>query len=256
MQKRGQVTVFIVIGLLFLIVAIFTFWKPSATNQNPLPPDIAPIKSEIQLCLAQTAEEGIQLIASRGGYYQVPEPRGMILEVFQPYYYFEQQAGIPTLQLIEVELANYLEDHFKDCLTSIQAPNYVIQSVTPVTALVQITDPTILVTVNQEITLTHKQIEYSINQFETQRNSRLFEAHIIATDFITSYQNNPGKYCLTCVSRLAEQTELFINTGTITAAEPLLPDTEVPVDTLSVSLQDAEQGFAFSFLIDHRLAEG
>jgi hypothetical protein len=75
MQKRGQVTIFITLGVLIVIIFGMFFFLKSGTTTEELKTEIetvetASIKMFVEDCLEKTAREGTLLLGRQGGYYE------------------------------------------------------------------------------------------------------------------------------------------------------------------------------------------
>src|SRR3989344_3975401 len=77
MQKRGQVTVFIIVGILILAVAGSYFYLRNEVFEADTPVTEATTLDSVQLyvegCLDKVANEGLKLIGQQGGYYKFQE---------------------------------------------------------------------------------------------------------------------------------------------------------------------------------------
>ena len=74
MHKRGQVTVFIIVGVLILIVAgVFLYSQDKKIIEKPTTINTAPIISFVEQCIKSTAQEGIFENGKQGGYFILPE---------------------------------------------------------------------------------------------------------------------------------------------------------------------------------------
>ncbi len=141
-HKKGQITLFIIIGILILISAIlFVYFKKEMRNipepeieiitSQPL--SINPIKLYIEACIENTAKNGIFLVSVNGGYIspsgiaKYNEPGDWAL-IEDDYYYFEN-ANLPYLinkniikirskNEIEKILSNYITVELDSCLTN------------------------------------------------------------------------------------------------------------------------------------------
>jgi len=121
MQKRGQVTVFIIVGIIILAVAAGIFYITSLTFEeagDEAYQEAQIITSHIEVylesCLEETTKTGLLFIAKQGAYY---EP--LIYKDFSylqvPYYSIYGDYYFPELTRVETELANYVEDNFYLC---------------------------------------------------------------------------------------------------------------------------------------------
>lgn len=129
MQKRGQLTIFIIIGILLLVVTAGVYFASSvmlkekiAAEAEQVDVDTAPIKMFVEQCLSQAIDEGIFLVLSQGGYYDfvdanlfrfAEEGEKEILQI--PYYFYGQKKNIPELKIIELETEKAGERFFTGC---------------------------------------------------------------------------------------------------------------------------------------------
>ncbi|MFH1683199.1 MAG: hypothetical protein ABIA37_05385, partial [Candidatus Woesearchaeota archaeon] len=115
MQKRGQLTIFIIIGILLLVVTAGIYFASSvmlkeqiSAEAEQVDVDTAPIKMFVEQCLNEAIDQGIYLVLSQGGYYTFVDADSFQFtteeEVLQlPYYFYEQKKNLPELKIIELE---------------------------------------------------------------------------------------------------------------------------------------------------------
>lgn len=131
-SRKAQVTVFIIIGIIILFsVAIFYYMK-NAGLEGPkfFQPKTPPVDAFIQQCLENTAREALVSIGAQGGYLVLPTMIGAnptryvslvpgvggpyIPKV--PYWYYEGQTEIPSLEYIEYEIQTYVRQNLDSCI--------------------------------------------------------------------------------------------------------------------------------------------
>jgi len=124
-NKRGQITIFILLGVVILAAVGFILYTKSETIRitdefTDIPLEIQPIKSFVDSCIKQTLERGIYFISLQGGYYDVPEPKteGLIIQI--PYYFYLGQNKFPQKENIERELSDYIEDNILACINDFE----------------------------------------------------------------------------------------------------------------------------------------
>lgn len=155
-EKRGQVTLFIIIGLLLLISAgVYIAYtkvvveKPFVERARPtiaeVPVEFAPVRDYVTTCLKSAAKDGLKRIGSFGGYINPPaanpvEPTESKAVLFAPqssmsvpYWWYlsspndcegncEYQLEIPALQRtpnkvsVEGQLDDYVSKKVKECV--------------------------------------------------------------------------------------------------------------------------------------------
>ena len=154
MNTKGQLTVFIILGLFILLVAgvgIYFYSKTTATVSKELPTlasvpkEAEPVSSYVTACLEKTLGEGLKYIGSRGGFYDTsslnynflsPTTQGTNAVQFSrdskiiiPYWHYmssddkcdeagkcELTQSIPTRESIKTNIEKYVEKNIKKCL--------------------------------------------------------------------------------------------------------------------------------------------
>lgn len=141
MDKRGQITVFIILGI-FLVLAVMLFIFYTSSSKQKTSPEIevkrstitaldsSGIKGFVQDCLKLVTNEGLRKTALQGGYINAQgnptynEPGdGLHGDVHYytetavlPYAYIEQQSRLRPIELIRAKLANYIVVEMQNCL--------------------------------------------------------------------------------------------------------------------------------------------
>lgn len=117
--KKGQVTIFMILGLLLLIFLIIAVVLSSQVKQAAVQeaaPSIAssaPVKSVIEQCLEQTASSVLQQIAWRGGYLDVPTA----LQYKNASLWFVQQVNVqPTFEAVHQRVKEAIDQRLESCL--------------------------------------------------------------------------------------------------------------------------------------------
>tara|TARA_Y100000310_G_C20699691_1_gene828584 strand:- start:920 stop:3007 length:2088 start_codon:yes stop_codon:yes gene_type:complete len=159
-NRKGQVTLFVVIGILLVVGALVIFTVSDVTESRDLqqnivdvPVEFQPIKNFVDNCIIRVATEGLERIGFQGGYID-PLAAGLKLGVestssevvehppgsksFVPYWWFMESSNDcegncvftskrPALYRedgdpsIESELDNFVNDNLKDCLEDFSA---------------------------------------------------------------------------------------------------------------------------------------
>ena len=73
MLKRGQVTIFVILGLVILIILgivyYVKFYILESKYVNIVPQDIQAVDEYVKNCLEQTVKEGLVYLGDHGGYF-------------------------------------------------------------------------------------------------------------------------------------------------------------------------------------------
>jgi hypothetical protein len=149
MKKRGQAAAFIIIGLALLLITgiviaiqqdLFSklFSKFGAEVSN-VPEQIQPIQIYIDSCVTTLTQDAVTLVSLQGGYINLPKeqipitpftPLDKNLELIEnselktAVWFREsangiQQAEVPSKEIIEKEIASYIEKNFASCVNNL-----------------------------------------------------------------------------------------------------------------------------------------
>ena len=128
MEKRGQITIFIIIGLIILITVGLFFWFTAAIIPEPvfIEPQLEPINRYVGICLAQVATDAVTTLGLNGGYITFPEfveanPQsylgfGPIKDLKNPYWWYAGIEAIPTQEFIQTQISDYIDTNLKECV--------------------------------------------------------------------------------------------------------------------------------------------
>jgi hypothetical protein len=136
LKKRGQITVFIIIGLIIIIsVGLFIHLRSSTVNEKSIIQRNTPIQNYVETCLEEVATDATRLIASRGGYIDLPThmkynpfkslnfgPLGINSSQRVAMWHSEGNSKdlIPSIGYIEVQVNNYIETYLPKCLNNFE----------------------------------------------------------------------------------------------------------------------------------------
>jgi len=137
MKKRGQVTIFMIIGMLtLLIVGVGLYLRQASIEELGLAkPELVPVKNFVENCAYILGEEGIRSVGTTGGYLEIPaeidrNPYSYLAPFpgFKlPYWYYEGRNTIPNLyekdgiNSIQGQLNSYIKNNLKTCLADFKA---------------------------------------------------------------------------------------------------------------------------------------
>ena len=121
-MKKGQVTIWVIIGILLLAATtlIFIWQSPSLKTQSE---DFTAIESSIHSCVHSSAEKAIILVGKQGGIYDV-ENGVEFANHMVPIYYNKGTSTTPNKLTLEKELAMAIKKPLDNCLFEIQDPQF------------------------------------------------------------------------------------------------------------------------------------
>ncbi|PIY60124.1 hypothetical protein COY95_03415, partial [Candidatus Woesearchaeota archaeon CG_4_10_14_0_8_um_filter_47_5] len=121
MEKRGQVTLFILIAILLLFVIGLYYGITQKKHQLPASPvlgeteAVEPVRQYLQLCLVSMIEDALTEIGAHG---RITENK--MIEFGDQrlnYFYYNTLNLLPPMNVLEDEVADYVKEHINaDCL--------------------------------------------------------------------------------------------------------------------------------------------
>jgi hypothetical protein len=131
-NDRGQVTIFIILGIVIVVGAILFFvFRESLFSQGNIPKDIQPAYDTFLSCIEESTLLGVEVLESQGGRIELPNfeagstymPFSNMLNFLGnpiPYWYYVsgnniEKEFIPTTNSMENELAIFIEQKIKQC---------------------------------------------------------------------------------------------------------------------------------------------
>lgn len=123
MIKRGQVTIFIIVGIVILaafatilfLVKNFTTQDLNVEKEEALPSEIGSVSLFVENCLKNTGEEAIIYNFINGGFY-LPDFNFQYQNWKVPYYFYLGEDLYPNQTSIEQGINEYVQNHISDCL--------------------------------------------------------------------------------------------------------------------------------------------
>jgi hypothetical protein len=194
-DKRGQVTVFIILGLIIvaLISGYFIFQNTKVQN---VPPNLAPVYNYYSSCIEKTIQTGTNIMASQGGYLELPEfSPGSTYAPFSsqlgfvglaiPYWYYISGNGIqkeqvPTKSDMQSQISNYIKQEISNCdFTFFVNQGYNI-TLGEATVKTTINEDKITAVVNQKMTVVLADSSYTLNSHIIDVNSNFGKLYDLA----------------------------------------------------------------------------
>ena len=130
-DKKGQVTVFIIIAVIIVFGVTLFFILRGNNNIEPVPADLQPVYNTFLSCLEDDVLKGIEILEIQGGYIELPElEQGSDYLPFSsqlnfagrsvPYWHYVSGNGIkkekiPSKSFMEKNLAEFVDSRIKNC---------------------------------------------------------------------------------------------------------------------------------------------
>jgi len=259
--KKGQITVFLIIGIVLLLVIGSFFYlrkevtlQPEIINQELIDvPNGEGVNFFVQNCLASISEEGVLKVGRQGGYYQSPLDYSILFfDDMMPYYYADEKTMFQTIDGAEKELEKYIEKNLPLCINDFNAfkqEKYLIETGEMQVDVEFGSQVTIKlyypISIQRGITVTE------LSSFVYDVNVNFPKYFSISEQLVNSSLEKPGYVCLTCMDNLAAMENMKIE------SYPIYDPTYYANDYIWFRLEDkpakrvSGSNFSFEFVIEY-----
>ena len=207
--KRAQLTMFVFIALVIVIVFVIGFFLYQQSSRGQFNHDSRIIRDFYTSCLDNKLDDGLHLLARQGGYYKINQT---ILASFigekTSFYFLNGHILVPSLENVQDELSNYVNDHINDCKGEFNqfSVNTNIECNKP-----QILNQTVMeCTLNVEKDKYHKMFDLKIY------GPSLLKQLNASNKIISNYAEKPGYVCIECLDQIASKHKVNISVVPIT----------------------------------------
>lgn len=168
MDKRGQITIFIIIGIVILFSVGFYLYLTTVKGVGIVAPEkVHPVQAFVQGCIDQIGEDGIRIIGNTGGFIKYPpeierNKRAYLAtgleDVKIPYWFHDGQSKIPSMDFIESQLNTHIVENLQSCLGDfeIYKQQYDIKPQGPIEASTEATENAVSINVKYPLKVESK----------------------------------------------------------------------------------------------------
>jgi len=224
-NKRGQLTIFVIIAVVMVIGVILYFYFGGNIGEQRYDPEIIILRDNLLDCLKSLSSESIDSLGIQGGYLEVPEPKettvpistlgflGLLLTYETPYYYYEGKVYTPSEKQISTEIEKTVKFSSQVCLENLKEnPSFQNIDYTDVSVNAQIKDDEIEIVYQTilTITLSNKSVNIDLSKTPVRIPSNIRSMSKISTFIATTLKENNEWMSYTDISILARENNLYI----------------------------------------------
>ena len=210
-RKKGQVTIFLIIGVIIAILAYFLIVF-AFTHQNN-PPDTFTSTIEFQTaqnilegCTHQLTIDSVGVIVDQGGYYHLPDLSTTEYVAETAYHYANGKIMVPSITTVEGEISQYIADHLANCVneTNSLQQNVIVKMDDLPEVAVHISQSRITVKANTRIIMAKEGNEDTLPELQDSLDGPRILDMITASKAIAEQQQlNPVSICTSCIEKIA-----------------------------------------------------
>ncbi|MBW2999150.1 hypothetical protein KY339_00630 [Candidatus Woesearchaeota archaeon] len=202
--KRGQITVFLIIAIVlllifsaFLLIRSYVVEKElEAEKPELLPYDIAAIRNYVDLCIGDTAVPGLFLLGAQGGFIYLDDPtKALVTNNSLINYGYLNGVNQLSLKLMEEDIAAYMKDALALCIddfSAFQNMGVTIEEVGELEINPVITASDVLINVKYPLEIKSREEIFNIEDFSSRIPIRLGQIVSQANNIIEKHEENPA----------------------------------------------------------------
>ncbi len=206
-NKQGQIAIYVLIAIV-IIAAGIVVWN--YTQSIKVPAEFKQSESTLQQCIAEITEEAISIAELQSGYVQLPNQEQANMYGFTnianfngmqvPFWFYLGHNGkiikkIPSIQEIETQIAEYIEERFDECITKLAEQNISAEKLSEVKAKVKLTKQKALIELSCKVKYTNQNKQAIVTKHATEITTRLLKLYedakkILEAETIKFYIHN------------------------------------------------------------------
>lgn len=223
-DKRGQLTLFIVIGIL-VVVGVGTYFFVSQRgldvgSNKDLAKKFPEVNSLIESCLENITLEGIYFNSLQGGYYEGKENFLSYGAFSLPVYFSDGKKNLPKLSVWEEELANFIDDNLDFCIDffDLEKKGYSVEVSNKTEVSVSIKNGSVDVTLNYQITISKEERKVQVKNFKKTIYFDYKGKYEDLSSYLDLQEKEPKWIPFSQLSSLANKSGFFFRTGPLNSS--------------------------------------
>ncbi len=210
MNKKGQVTIFIIIAILIVAsVALFFIFKDNIGIGETTNTQSALIVNFVEECMDETLNDSIYSVAANGGYSGYSYLSRQLTESGVRYYFFRESNYMPSKSLVEDQIEEYFKRKFFVCINDFSDfKEYSVQEGL-LDVSVSIEEEEVVLEADYPLTIVQGKNKVRVRDFESEIPSRLSLIYSSVKYFIDNHENRRS-LCLGCLE-MAIENNIYID---------------------------------------------
>tara|TARA_Y100000310_G_scaffold225018_1_gene226926 strand:+ start:447 stop:1184 length:738 start_codon:yes stop_codon:yes gene_type:complete len=211
-MKRGQVTIFVIIGLVLVVVLGLVYYFQDNLQLNPssqqLSSELEATRGFVYECLEEVAKEAAFEVSLQGGYYELPTTS---INNSVPYYYFNGNKNIPKKNIIEESISSYIDDTIDFCINDFYVFDDFSINANEIDSIVSIKYSNINVLLEYPLVIEKNDITVKDNdEYNINLDLPIISMLDLSSNVIFNFIEDDGAICASCIIDLALDNNISI----------------------------------------------
>lgn len=211
MNKKGQVTIFIIISIIIvaIIAVIFIFRDNFVGSGNKKDVDVSLIVAFVQDCIDETLNETIYVVSFNGGYSGYSYLSRESNEEDVGYYILGNRNYFPSKEIVESQMKEYFDRKIFLCIDDFSNfENYNIEQGI-LESYIEILEEEVRLSVDYPLSINQDESTALVEEFESVVPSRLSVVYDSVADYMAQ-QKNIESICLGCFN-VAIRNDIYVD---------------------------------------------
>lgn len=218
MEKRGQITIYLIIGFVILITVMGVYYLRSGiiesqggtkiSEVSSIPKELESRKEEVKTCIDEYLEKTIYELALSGGITDTKVEKVDFSVYSVPVLMQNRRNLLPSKEQLTKNLSGLINNGIDSCTNE----DVTIESASN---KVELTNKNVKITVNGPITLKKGSINGEIESLSFDYNIRLLEVRNVVDLIIANQIKYYPQICLSCIARTAVSNNVVIERGNV-----------------------------------------
>jgi len=215
-EKRGQLTAFVIVGIVIVVGIILVFVlmnaskspEGSSTNLG----EFSSVGDTIDACIDNVVLEGVYYIGLQGGYYKNAPVSKYYNYHNVPYYVIENKTYQPSLADIEAEISEYVNTYVPYCISSYENSDYEVTLTGDVVTVSSLTEHGAMIEVDMPVTISKGDKTIQVDEFSSEAYVPLGKIYSIVTEIMASQERHPNEIPLGKLIQLTNENGMEFET--------------------------------------------
>ena len=245
MQKKAQITLFLILG--FVLLLGFSFIVYLRAQENPklqiesekiskLSADMSPVKVFVDSCIESVGKDALITIGKNGGYFELPSQSTKDYDIKTAYYFYESIDIMPPKSRVEQELSKYMNNELFFCLKNLTDFEKIGMKIEQgnINTITTITPRNVLFSVDLPLTIRQEESESRFSKFDKNINVKLQEIYDVSAKITEKQAIEPDFLPISHIIGLANKNNLsiFINNLNNDSLLLTIVDNEIKINDL------------------------
>jgi hypothetical protein len=215
-QKKSQISIFIIIGMGILIAISSLYFIIQQKNQDfeqfsNIPLEFMPVYNYFEDCINFKLSNAIELVSKQGGYYNLPEFAFIDDDYNIAYYFYDKNTYIISIDRIKEEIEKNIEDNLYSCIEEYPNKNFFKLEPNKIKKIsLEINQESIILEVNWPIKVSKEDSVKKFSKFSVVKQTPLKKMHDISKNIVEEQKQIPNSVIISSLNDISYNNEIKI----------------------------------------------